>query len=836
MLFPSGIEEKLGFHLIREILSGLCQSDAGRELVDGIRFSSDAGIIARQLEETEEVRQLLFLPGLPSLRMAPLGRELALLAVEGSFLEEESLLELKAALINILAVTSFVRKLESGRFPLITAQVSGLLLDRSVLTPLETLLDEKGKVADNASPALLKVRNALAARKKEVTRQLDRVFQQARREGWTEEGLEPTVRGGRLVIPLLAVHKRKVKGIIHDESSTGHTVFLEPEDIFQSNNQIRELELQERREVIKVLVKIASWLRPHLPAIRAAIAMMAKLDFLQAKAAFALKTASLKPRLGETGGVDWIQARHPLLYLSHLSQKKEVVPQHISLDPEHRIMVISGPNAGGKSVCLKTAGLLQYMVQCGLLVPAKEGSSAGVFQDIFIELGDEQSLENDLSTYSSHLQHMQFFMEHAGPYTLFLIDEMGSGTEPQVGGAIAEVVLKVLNDRGAYGVVTTHYTNLKVMASSHPGMFNAAMAFDRTRMEPLFKLETGRPGSSFAIEIARKMGFEEDLLGQAMTLAGRAQFDFDHQIQELELQKKTLESKTTGFQVADAFLAEMIGKYEKMLADLEKSRRQEMDKARQAASKLLAESNSLIERTIREIRESQAEREKTRRVRSEFNQAREALEQLLVSDPAPAEPELRPDKSGKRPGKVERLQKDSGQAESGRSKDKQPGFVKDVPPVKGDWVRMQGQQAAGLLEDLRGQEAVVRFGDVRVKCQAGQLHRLGPDEIPVPASGSSVKYGNFIRDLNQRMAEFKLTLDLRGKRAEEARQMLQLYMDEAVLLDVFEVRILHGKGDGILREVVRQYLQGIPEVKSYRDEILELGGHGITVVSLRQVS
>ncbi len=833
MLFPSAIEEKLGFHTIREILADLCQSDAGRELVAGMRFLSDRNIIARQLEETEEVRQLLLLPGLPSLKMAPLERELSLLAVEGSFLEEDSLVELKSLLINILAVTSWIRKLEAGRFPLLAEQASGLLIDSSVLTPLESLLNEKGRVADNASPALLKVRNALSARRKEVTHQLGRVFQQARRQGWTEEGLEPTVRGGRLVIPLLANHKRRIRGIIHDESSTGHTVYLEPEDIFQSNNQIRELELQERREVIKVLIRIATLLRPHLPAIRSAVAMMAKLDFVHSKAAFALKTSSFKPQLRETGGVEWIHARHPLLYLSHLAQKKEVVPQHITLDPDHRILVISGPNAGGKSVCLKTAGLLQYMMQCGLLVPAKEGSSACVFRDVFIELGDEQSLENDLSTYSSHLQHMQFFMEQAGSSTLFLIDEMGSGTEPQVGGAIAEVVLGVLNSRGAYGVVTTHYTNLKVMASSHPGIMNAAMAFDRTRMEPLFKLETGRPGSSFAIEIARKMGFDETLLEKAMTLAGRAQFDFDQQIQELELQKKTLESKTTGFQVADAFLAEMIGKYEKMLADLEKSRRQEMEKARQAASKLLAESNSLIERTIREIRESQAEREKTRRVRSEFNQAREVLEQQLQKESGVAEKAGELQTGGKRPGKLQEFQKDNKGSKTKGSQQKQPPAAMPVPLREGDWVRLQGQQAAGLLEEIRGQDALVRFGDVRVKCALGQLLQLSQEEIPVPATGTGVKYGNFIRDLNQRMAEFKLTLDLRGKRAEEARQMLQQYMDEAVLLEVFEVRILHGKGDGILREIVRQYLRGIPEVKSYRDEMLELGGHGITVVCLR---
>ncbi len=835
MLFPASLEEKLGFTVIRDLLRQGCRSAIGQSLVEGLHFSTDYDELTESLSETEEMRKLLlFSLNFPSLEISSLGKELEFLSIEGSFVEVESIVELRDTLFTALNFLSFIRKQDPDQYPRLSRKVSQITLDNSLIRQIDQWVDEKGRIRDNATPALNNIRAVLKVKRNEVDRKMDKIFRQVKKEGWTEEGLEPTVRNGRMVIPMVAAHKRKVRGFIHDESSTGHTVFLEPEDVFNTNNEIRELEFEERHEIIKVLIMIADYLRPFLPEIKNCIEFLGWIDFLFSKASFALQTESFLPRLVRNPAIEWFHARHPLLFLSHQAQKKIVVPLDISLDENSRIIIISGPNAGGKSVCLKTTGLLQYMLQCGLLIPVKEGSTSGIFQNIFIDIGDEQSLENDLSTYSSHLVYMQYFLDHADHQTLFLIDEFGSGTEPQVGGAIAETILEELARRKAYGVITTHYTNLKLMAGKNNGIINGAMTFDRIKMEPLYKLELGKPGSSFAFEIARKIGLSESLLDKAADKAGRAQFDFDEQLRALEEERKQIMEKNTQFQVADEFLSELIEKYNKLIGDLDSSRKKILDKARADAENILAESNKLIEKTIREIKESDADKEKTRQIRQEFEEKRTLIAEEIREKSVPLE-------EGKKVAEDKPVLLKHVKPEPPKSffqipEDKPRKIIvpkiKDGPIAPGDWVKMTGQHIPGKVESIKGREAVITFGSVTLRCKVNTLEKATAEEIlqttsPPPAS----KYGAIINDLNQRLTRFQPRIDLRGKRAEEALSELQQFIDEAILLEIFEVRILHGKGDGILRELVRKYLSAIKEVKSFRDEVLELGGHGITVVN-----
>ncbi|MCX6269799.1 MAG: Smr/MutS family protein, partial [Bacteroidetes bacterium] len=816
-------------------------------------FSADYAVLLLALAETEEFRQIMISESqYPSLQLADIEEEMKILRMEGSFLETDILVKLRDSMVNASDFLQFFRKREGEKYPELTRKAATIELDRNAVKQLDLWIDEKGRIRDNASPELALVRSTLQQKKSEVDKKLDKVFRQAKKEGWTEEGLEPTFRSGRMVIPLTATHKRKVKGFIHDESSTGHTVFLEPEEVFEVNNQIRELEFEERREIIKILVAIANYLRPMLPLIEEAFRFLAYLDFLSSKASFAIQTESYLPRLTREKGIEWIHARHPLLFLSHKAQHKPVVPLSIELSEVNRIVVISGPNAGGKSVCLKTVGLLQYMIQCGLLIPAKDGSRSGIFDRLFIDIGDEQSLENDLSTYSSHLLYMKYFMENADSSTLFLIDEFGSGTEPQVGGAMAETILEELNNSKAFGVVTTHYTNLKLMAGKYPGLINGAMTFDREKMEPLFKLETGKPGSSFAFEIARKIGLNEAILSKAAGLSGRAQFDFDDQLRELEKERKEIGEKNVKFRMADNFMAEIVEKYERMIRDLDNTRKYILDTAREESRKILSDTNKILESTIRQIRESQADKEKTRQLRQELDAEKQRIEkeaEVLASAQAPIE-EIVAERRFKRPPKEAQAEKHSVSGLSNipeevrkeaeeklRTPPPPPPPPKELPgePIAlGDWVKMTGQSTLGRVEEIRGKEATVGFGSVRLKCRKEMLVKVSQQEAEkFQRTSTPGKYGNILKDINERVAKFQPKIDLRGKRAEEALTELQQFIDEAILLEVFELRILHGKGDGILRELVRNYLQSVPEVKSYKDEILELGGHGITVVYFR---
>jgi DNA mismatch repair protein MutS2 len=643
----------------------------------------------------------------------------------------------------------------------------------------------------------------------EIDKAIRQVLITARKNGWVNPNDDLTLRDGRLVIPVPATHKRKIRGFIHDESATGQTVFIEPAEALEANNEIRELENAEKREIIRILTEFTNLIRPEIDQLIAAYQFLGLVDFIRAKAKFAIQIEAVLPLLNDKTIIEWFDAKHPLLFLSHKNQKKQVETLSLKLDENQRILVISGPNAGGKSVCLKTVGLLQYMLQCGLLVPMRETSETGIFRDIFIDIGDEQSIENDLSTYTSHLRNMKFFSLKSGRQTLFLIDEFGTGTEPQLGGAIAEAVLEHLNRKLAFGVVTTHYTNLKMLADKTPGLVNGAMLFDTRQMQPLFKLQMGNPGSSFAFEIARKTGFPTHILQNAEKKVGKGQLKFEEQLQQLELEKKELNEKQKEMAINEEKLKMQVSKYNQLLQDLESSKSSIIKEAKNTAAQVIAGSNKLVENTIREIRENQAEKEKTKQLREKLKEEAGKIEKAGVETKASV------------PAKVELAKKK----------------VKPVKEIEnifvGNRVRISPQQTVGEVIEIIGDDAVVSFGSVIMKTPLSKIVNVGEEELHQKVLIRRSNYGNIINEINAKMQNFKLTLDLRGQRAEEAIPNLQKYIDEAILLSIKEVRILHGKGNGILRDIIRSQLRAIPEVKKFNDEHIEQGGHGITVVSLK---
>jgi DNA mismatch repair protein MutS2 len=626
--------------------------------------------------------------------------------------------------------------------------------------------------------------------------------------------VEPTFRNNRLVIPVGASHKRKLKGFIHDESATGQTVYIEPTEIFDANNEIRELENAERREIIKILTDFSNFLRPQLDELFLAYRLLGQIDFIRAKAKFALEIEATKPIIFDKTWVNWVNAKHALLYLSLKEQKREIIPLTLKLDEQERILIVSGPNAGGKSVCLKTVGLNQYMLQCGLLPAMDEVSEVGIFKKIFIDIGDEQSLENDLSTYSSHLLNIKHFVLNTDENTLFLIDEFGTGTEPQLGGAIAESSLEMINQKGAYGVITTHYANLKLLADQQEGIINGAMLFDTREIKPLYQLKIGKPGSSFAFEIARNIGFPKIILKNAVKKTGKTQLDFDQQLQQLEIDKQEIQKKEEQLRIADEFLKEITEKYEALLLKTETSKAEIIDKAKGEASAILDGSNKLIERTIKEIKEAKADKEKTKRLRKEVKAKVEGLK-----DKASTFVKTTVDKKTEAKAKVKIEEK---------SEEK---FEEKI--CVGDMVKVIGQDTAGEVVEISGKDVLLSFNSIQFRTQLEKLQKVSKKQAKKETRRGSSGYSNIINEINEKMARFDLSIDVRGKRGEETLTEVRNYIDEAILLNVKEVNILHGKGDGILRKIIREYLSTIDEIKSYKNQHIEFGGDGITIVKFK---
>jgi DNA mismatch repair protein MutS2 len=714
-------------------------------------------------------------------------------AIEGAFLEAQAFYQIKMSLRTIREAQSFFTTAEDTLYPTLRSLGEHIRIDRNLLSALDKVVDDNGLVRDNASPELARIKADLIYQQGALRKQIQAALKQAKASGWSNADAEPTVRGGRIVIPVLAEHKRKLKGLIHDESATGQTVFIEPNTVFELNNDIKDLENAYHRELIRILTALTNHLRQYIPDLRRAYQYLGLLDFIRAKAIYATRTGATMPLLHKQPLLKWQGARHPLLFLNLKAQGREVVPLSLTLDQDQRILLISGPNAGGKSVALKTVGLLQYMWQCGLLIPVQEGSEAGIFEDILIDIGDEQSLENDLSTYSSHLQNMKQFVVVADKKSLVLIDEFGTGTEPQLGGAIAEAVLDKLNHQRVFGVITTHYTNLKHFAERNPGIVNGAMRYDHKELKPLYQLEIGKPGSSFALEIARKIGLPKEIVHKASNLVGRDKIRYDRLLEELETEKAELEKRNRELEIQERKLRQSVKEYSELKQHIEENKTGIMQEAKQKAKLLLRDTNQQIEATIKQIKDSQAEKEKTK-------QARQALETFTTE-------KLKPERPVKK---------------------NTPADNRALEP--GDYVSLIGQDSVGQLVAIKGKTAEVLFGDIKTIVKVANLERsekksTKPKKEFVPASQGM--------DLTRRMADFNASVDVRGQRAEDALTTVMAFVDDAVMLGIPEIKIIHGRGNGILKQVLRDYIRRVREVASVSDEHIERGGDGVSVVVLK---
>ena len=698
MIYPEFFEEKIRFNRVRELIKEHCLSTMGKERVDEMRFVTLHDVVHRWVNQTNEFKRICVEESsFPTSYYIDVREPLQRIRVEGLFLEERELFDLRRSLMSVKDIVRFFKnKEEQNAYPYLREIAAKVMVYPYIFERIDAILNKFGKIKDSASPELARIRNEIIKKQGSVSRKMAAILNKARQEGLVESDTNVAIRDGRAVIPVPAGNKRKLNGIIHDESATGKTSFIEPTEIVEINNEIRELEYAEKREVNRILLAFSDHIRPYLDDLIFSYEFLGIMDFIRAKAKFALQINACLPDMVNHPEVSWEDATHPLLYLQHAAEGKEVVPLTIQLNKTQRIVLISGPNAGGKSVCLQTVGLLQYMFQCGLLVPMDERSTMGIYKHIFIDIGDQQSIENDLSTYSSHLLNMKYFLKHGTPETLILIDEFGTGTEPALGGAIAESMLKEFNEMELNGVITTHYTNLKHYASGVAGIENGAMQFDTGQIKPLFKLLIGQPGSSFAFEIARKIGLPEDLLDEAKAQIGEDHINFDKHLREIARDKRYWEKKRDNIRRKDKQLEELSEKYLSQLESSKKERNLIIEKARREAEELMATANKRIERTIREIKESQAEKERTKKARESLSNFKERLEKQDDKQQQKIEREIeriknRQKKKGeKQDVSTPPVEKEKSTAatpkQTGKTKPIDDGIIR-----KGDKVRLEGQ-------------------------------------------------------------------------------------------------------------------------------------------------
>lgn len=848
MIYPNTFENKIGFNEIRTLLRERCLSSLGKEEIDKIAFMDDMKAINTQLARVREFRKLQEeAEDFPISYFFDVRQSVARLRLEGTHLEEDELFDLRRSMGTICDIVSYLNRCDEDEasisqdgwkhepvypYPSLHELADGVMTYPQILQRIDQILDKFGKIRDTASPELNNIRRELAKTEGSISRTLYSILRSAQSEGLIEKDVTPAMRDGRLVIPIVPTMKRKIKGIVHDESASGKTLFVEPTEVVEANNRVRELEAEERREIIRILNEIAKIIRPHVPQILASYKLLAQIDMIRAKAELAKLIGGIEPEVGKYPLIDWIEATHPLLRLSLEKQGKKVVPLEIMLTRNKRMLIISGPNAGGKSVCLKTVGLLQYMLQCGLSIPMSERSKAGIFQNILIDIGDEQSIEDDLSTYSSHLTNMKNMMKSANDRTLILIDEFGTGTEPQIGGAIAEAVLKQFCIKKAYGVITTHYQNLKHFADSHEGVVNGAMLYDRHQMQALFQLQIGQPGSSFAIEIARKIGLPEQVIHDASEIVGSDYIQSDKYLQDIVRDKRYWESKRQTIHQREKQMEQTISKYESELTDLEKSRKEVLAKAKERAEELFKESNKKIENVIREIREKQAEKEETKKLRDSLKDFKEGIADIdkQTEDDKIARKMAqilrRKDNKNKRKKEKEEKATDATSLQNSTITQTQNSKFKE-----GDTVRIKGTTTVGTIESIQDKNVVVIFGGLRSTTAIKKIEHATPPKKEEPRPYMTV--GKQTREtIDSKKLNFKQDLDVRGMRGEEALNAVMYFIDDATLVGMSRVRILHGTGTGILRQLIRQYLATVPAVTSYKDEHVQFGGAGITVVDL----
>lgn len=849
MIYPANFEEKIGFCEVRTLLKSFCLTPMGREEVNRLAWSTNANEINDWLSAIREMRTLTDIVGaLPLPPEYDLRTPLNRLRPEGTHLTEEELLHLKLSIESTTTLVALANSMDeenaiqaSYRYPALHSVAQHVITLPDMAGEIGRIIDKYGRVKDNASPSLFEIRTSLAREEKSVGRLLEHVLNSAKSAGIANKDATPALRDGRLVIPLPAGSKRRVEGVVHDGSATGKTVYVEPTEVVEANNRIRELKSEERREVIRILVTFADNIRPHVNTLLANSDFIGQMDFINAKVQLAKAFHATEPEVSTSPHMNWIDAVHPLLQRSLIKQGKNAVPLSITLTEEERILVISGPNAGGKSVCLKTVGLLQYMLQCGLSAPMAEGSKPGVFDTLMIDIGDEQSIDNDLSTYSSHLANMKHMMAHASPSSLLLIDEFGAGTEPGIGGAMAQAVLTRFCEKGTYAVVNTHYQNLKHFADTHIGVVNGAMLYDRHNMEPLFRLAIGRPGSSFAIDIARKTGIPEEVIQHATDLVGSEYVQSDKYLQDIVRDKRYWENKRKTIREQEKRLELLTRQYEEALKEAAAKEKEIVKAAKQQAEELLNESNRKIENTIREIKLAQAEKEETKRIREELSKFKEEVKNLSTGMDEEAfarkTAQIKARKERREKRKREKPLLEQQAAEYLRKRAAQaPQPTQAVPLSEGDTVRIKGLSSTGTLVALSGNSATLLMGGMQTKVKLDRIERVqtSPEttlDTLEKRRADATRVSTVTRQtIDDRRRNFSQDLDIRGMRGDEALNAVQYFIDDAILVGMARVRILHGKGNGILRQLIRQYLASVPNVTHYADEHVQFGGAGITVV------
>ena len=871
MIYPNNFEQKLGFDEVRRLLKERCLSTLGKEKVDQMAFSTDAAEVNEWLWQVREFRRLQEeKEGFPMQYFFDVRESIKRIRLEGTHLEEDEVWDLRRSLQTIADIVKYLNEDEiigdhifhmavvEYKYPTLMKLTEGVVTFPAMIRRIDSILDKFGHIKDSASMTLAGIRHDLEKTQGSISRTLYTILHAAQKDGIVDKDAAPTMRDGRLVLPVAPGVKRRINGIVHDESATGKTVFIEPAEVVEANNKVRELEAAERREIIRILTVFTDEVRPHAQEILGSYDFLAKIDLIHAKAEFAKLTKAVEPKVDVLSKpyLDWIQAKHPLLQLSLEKQGKKVVPLDIvlkPLDPENhkgptgRLLIISGPNAGGKSVCLKTVGLLQYMLQCGLSIPIGEYSVTGIFDSIMIDIGDEQSIENDLSTYSSHLLNMKQMMKYANGRTLLLIDEFGGGTEPTIGGAIAEAVLKQFWQKEAFGVITTHYQNLKHFAEDHEGVVNGAMLYDRHEMQALFQLSIGQPGSSFAIEIARKTGIPDEVIKDASDIVGSDYIQSDKYLQDIVRDKRYWEGKRQTIHQHEKKLEASGQRLEAAVEEIEAERKEILRKAKEQAEELLRESNRKIENAIKEIREAQAEKERTRKVREELDTFKQEIADIDARDTDEAiAKKMRQIQERKERREKKRKEKMESKGEKRENtlgeQGKLASDTSDTLPLNvGDTVRIKGLTSVGTIDTIDGKMAVVIFGGMKTKMRLERLERAEkPREYQSRAeernSNIAGSYGVVSKDtrnvIDNRKLNFKQDIDVRGMRGDEAINAITYFIDDAILVGVSRVRILHGTGTGVLRQLIRQYLATVPNVAHFRDEHVQFGGSGITVVDL----
>ena len=790
MLYPHNIEQKIDFQVIRDGLKGCCMSSLGKERVDAMQWLTHYPTVRDLLARVHEMMAVMTDPALafPHGEIYDLREALSRIRIEGLFMDEAELFSLRKMLDYAGQLERFFATLDKAKYPLLS-QESGIASQfGNIITTIDRILDRYGKMRDNASPELARIRKEISASQGSVSRALNAILRQAQAEGILDKDAAPTMREGRLVLPVPPAYKRKIGGIVHDESATGKTVFIEPQQVVEANNRIRELEGEERRERMRILMAITAEIRPQVPQILETENYLGEVDFLRAKALFAIDMHAIVPEISKKPMIDWREAYHPVLLLNFRRQGKTVVPLTIRLT-DNRILVISGPNAGGKSVCLKTVAMLQYMMQCGLPVPMSEASQMGFFKQLLIDIGDEQSIEDDLSTYSSHLRNMKHFVRYADAQTLLLIDEFGTGTEPMIGGAIAEAVLSQLNEQHAFGVITTHYGNLKHLAERTEGIINGAMLYDRGQLKPLFQLSIGQAGSSFAVEIARQIGLPETIIQRATDIVGEEHIDYDKQLQDIARDKRYWENKRQNIRQKEKHLEEKIAHYEEQMAGIKAKKRAILEEANAEAADLLRKSNATIERTIREIKEAKAEKKATQAARQ----------------------------------KVENLKSKVNASATSQQRE-----AINVKPIN-------ASEASHTTRAKRADKVLRDLSDLKILTK-NPAKLIQESNTPKPKMVSC----NVVDELRKKKLSFQRELDIRGLRADEALEVLIAYVDDALMVNAEQVTILHGTGTGALKQVVRDYLaerqKSMRRLKSgdisFHDGDPDRGGAGITIIEL----